>query len=188
MKLNPDDLAKEQRKIAKRGLVASLACVATLVPAAVYLPSRIEFPVGTAEQLAFVVRVDLFVAIWVVIGIRLVSRIRFSSIDDNAGSAYSAPSVRLAVPAAFLQNTLEQAFTAIVGHLALVAVGGEATMAFVVAATVLFTLGRITFLLGYPAGAGGRAFGMVMTMLPTIGAYGWALVDTAIRVGGLIQR
>lgn len=188
MKLSPDDLAKEQRKIATRGAIALLTCVVTLVPAAVYLPSRIEFPVGTAEQVAFILRVDLFVAIWVVFGIRRVSRIRFSSSEDNAGSAYSAPSARLAVPAAFLQNTLEQAFIAVMGHLTLVAVGGEATMAFVVAATALFTIGRITFLLGYPAGAGGRAFGIVMTMLPTIGAYGWVLVDTAIRVGDLLQR
>jgi len=108
-----------------------------------------------------------------------VAKVRFRSAADNAGSAYSRPSARLAVPRAFLQNTLEQAFIATIGILALATVEGEAALAYVVGTVVLFSLGRATFLRGYPRGAGGRAFGIATTALPALGAYGWALVDVA---------
>ena len=80
---------------------------------------------------------------------------------------------------AFLQNTLEQAFITSVATLALATVGGEAALAYIVATVVLFSLGRATFLRGYPHGAGSRAFGIATTALPALGAYGWALVDMA---------
>ncbi len=84
------------------------------------------------------------------------------------------------MPAAFLQNTLEQAFIAIVGHLALATTAGEASLGYVVGAVALFCLGRVTFLRGYPQGAAGRAFGIATTAIPTIGAYIWALVDICL--------
>lgn len=150
-------------------------CGLILVPATLGLPALFAFPSGMTERLALVLRADLFVALWVVVAIRMASKVRFESKDDNAGSAYGSPSARLAVPAAFLQNTLEQAFVAIVGHLALATVAGEAALAYVIGSVALFCLGRVTFLAGYRHGAGGRAFGIVTTALPTIGAYAWVL-------------
>jgi hypothetical protein len=92
------------------------------------------------------------------------------------------------VPRAFLQNTLEQAFIAALGLLALATVEGEAALAYVVATVVLFSLGRAAFLRGYPRGAGGRAFGIATTALPTVGAYGWALIDMASGAAALVGR
>jgi hypothetical protein len=89
------------------------------------------------------------------------------------------------VPRAFLQNTLEQAFITVVAILALATVGGEAALAYVIATVVLFSLGRVTFLRGYPHGAGGRAFGIAMTVLPGLGAIGWAAIDVASEVAAL---
>jgi hypothetical protein len=43
----------------------------------------------------------------------------------------------------------------------------------------LFGLGRVTFLHGYPQGAGGRAFGVATTAIPTVGAYAWTLIEIA---------
>ena len=159
------DLPKEQRP--------------TLALASLGLPSVFTFPDALAERLAFALRADLVIALWVVLGVRMVAKVRFRSTEDNAGSAYSKPSARLAVPKAFLQNTLEQAFTTSVAILALATVGGEAPLAYIVATVVLFSLGRATFLRGYPHGAGGRAFGVATTALPAVGAYGWALIDMA---------
>ena len=48
--------------------------------------------------------------------------IRFRSDADRPGSAYGAPSSRLAVPAAVLQNTLEQTALAVGSHLVLATV------------------------------------------------------------------
>ena len=91
-------------------------------------------------------------------------------------------SPRIAVYAAFLQNTLEQAFVAVLAHLALATVSGPSPLAYVAGAVVLFCVGRICFLAGYPKGAGGRAFGIVLTVIPTLGAYVWAAVAIAIEV------
>jgi hypothetical protein len=41
------------------------------------------------------------------------------------------------------------------------------------AMAALFAVGRATFWLGYLLDPTGRAFGMVLTALPTIGAYLW---------------
>lgn len=172
------DLPLEQRRVRLRGLIAFLVCAPTLALFALALPVWFAFPAAMAERLALVLRADLVVALWVVVAVRMVSKVRFESKADNAGSAYGSPSPRLAVRAAFLRNTLEQAFIAIIGHLALATVGGEAPLAYVLGSVALFCLGRATFLLGYPRGAGSRAFGIVTTVLPTIGAYVWVIVVT----------
>ncbi|HEX7886042.1 MAG TPA: MAPEG family protein [Phenylobacterium sp.] len=179
------DLPKEQRAVVRQALLAFAVCGPTLVLASLGLPRIFTFPEGLAERLAFAHRADLVIALWVVLGVRMVAKVRFRSAEDNAGSAYSRPSARLAVPKAFLQNTLEQGFITSVAILALATVGGEAALAYIVATVVLFSLGRATFLRGYPHGAGGRAFGIATTALPAIGAYGWVLVDMASDVAGL---
>ena len=79
--------------------------------------------------------------------------------------------------ARFLGTSLEQAFLAVVALTALVTVDGEAPLAYAIGALLCFGVGRLTFLRGYSHGAGGRAFGMVTTVLPTLGALGWVVVD-----------
>lgn len=179
------DLPTEQRVVRRQALLAFLVCVPTLAAASLSLPRLFEFPDALAERLAFALKADLVFALWVMWGVRVVAKVRFESAEDNAGSAYSQPSPRLAVPKAFLQNTLEQAFIAALGILALATVDGDAALAYIVATVLLFSLGRVTFLRGYPRGAGGRAFGIATTGLPVIGAYGWVLFDVASALAGL---
>lgn len=140
----------------------------------------LAFPADLSERLAFAIRADLVLGLWVMWAVRRVAKVRFESAEDNAGSAFGRPSARLALPGAFLQNTLEQAVLAALGNLALATVGGEAALAYVLAAVALFSLGRFAFLRGYPEGAGGRAFGMVTTTLPILGAYGWVLLALGV--------
>ena len=180
------DLPREQRAVVRASLLAFAVCAPTLVLASLGLPRLFDFPSTPAERLAFAVRADVGIALWVMLGVRMVSKVRFESAEDNAGSAYSPPSPRLAVPRAFLQNTLEQAFIATLGILALATVGDEAALAYIVATVALFSLGRVTFLRGYPRGAGGRAFGIATTALPSIRAFGWALIDMVSSGAGVI--
>lgn len=168
-------LRAEQKKIVVRAIAAAIACVAVTLGAYLLLPSMMAFPADLAERIAFAVQADVFVLLWVVLGVRMVSRVRFYSKEDNRGSAYTLPSPKIAVPRAFLQNTLEQAVIAVGAHLALSTLVYGPALSFIPAAVFLFAIGRITFLLGYPYGAGARAFGMVMTTLPSIVAYGWAV-------------
>lgn len=183
----PVDLPREQRLIRMRGMLAALVCAPTLLVASLLVPDWLSLPTTSDGRLALVLRADIFVALWVVIAVRMVSRVRFREAADNAGSAYGTPSTRIRVPSAFLQNSLEQAFIAIVCHLALATLPGPAPLGFVLGAIVLFALGRMTFLIGYPKGAGGRAFGMVVTVLPTIAGFMWVIIaivgDLARAVG-----
>lgn len=180
----PVDLAKGQRVVRRQAALAFITCVPALALVSLGLPRVLEFPTALGERMAFGLRANLVLGLWVLLAVRSVANVRFDSAADNAGSAFSRPSASLAVPAAFLQNTLEQAFVAALGILALATTRGEAALAYIVGAVVLFSVGRITFLRGYPRGAGGRAFGMVTTALPIIGAYGWAIVD----IGGQLLR
>lgn len=181
------DLPTEQRRVRGQSLIASLVCGVFLVAMSLGLPVWMVFPIATAERFELVLRADVVVALWVVVGVRMIGKIRFESKDDNAGSAFGPPSPRLRVPAAFLQNTLEQAFIAVIAHLALSTIEGEAPLAYVLASVALFCLGRAAFLIGYPKGAGGRAFGMVTTALPTIGAYAWVIVVIVVELVGAIR-
>ncbi|WP_209428124.1 hypothetical protein [Pararhodobacter sp. SW119] len=49
-------------------------------------------------------------------------------------------------------------------------------------AALLFVIGRILFYLGYRHGAGGRALGMALTMMPS--ALGYLLVGGPALFGG----
>lgn len=176
------DLPREQRRVTARAIAATLVSIAVLSAATFGLPAVTDLPSDLAARFAFVLRLDLVVGLWVVFAVRQVARIRFISAEDSRGSAYAPPSQRLAVPAAFLQNTLEQAFVAVLAHLALATVSGPDPLAYVAGAVGLFSIGRICFLAGYSKGAGGRAFGIVLTVIPTLGAYLWAAVATVMDV------
>jgi hypothetical protein len=138
------------------------------------LPRWFRFPVDLPARLVFALRADLFVLLWVVLGIVLVALGRGRSAADIGGAA-SSPSPAIAVRVAFLQNTLEQAVIAAGAHLALATLLEGPALASIAVAVVLFGLGRLAFLAGYARGAGGRAFGMATTFLPTGAGYALAM-------------
>lgn len=165
------DLPEEQRKVLRNGLLGTVACVAVLAAAYVGLFQFFVFPDDRTGAIDLALQADLFVLAWVVIGVRLVSRGRLRSRADINGSAYAPSSPRIVVEAAFLQNTLEQAVIAVGAHLVLATLLKGESLALIPGAVLLFVVGRVTFLAGYRSGAGERAFGMVVTMAPTIAAY-----------------
>jgi uncharacterized membrane protein YecN with MAPEG domain len=169
----------EQRAIAVRSALAvglSAACVAA---AWLWLPPAwlgAEADMAVADRLAYALRADLLVFLWLAGCIRTVASIRFRSDEDRPGSAYGSPSARLAVPTAVLQNSLEQTVLAIGAHLVLATVLTGAEMVLLPVLVVLYLLGRVLFAVGYAKGAGARAFGMALTGASTLAAFGIALV------------
>lgn len=127
------------------------------------LPLYFRLLEAVADRLAFALQADIFVLLWLLFGVGLVSRGRRHSPADIGAAMSDPPSPRIAVEAAFLQNTLEQAVLAIGMHLALATLSPRGSLGLIVASVALFALGRATFLPGYRKGAGGRAFGMVAT-------------------------
>lgn len=178
----PEDIEAEQAGIRRGSAFAFGVCTAILGAAVWWLPPLVAFPAQTGERLGFAARASLLVVLWIAVGVRMVARVRFNSAADNLGSAFASPSERIRVPLAFLQNTLEQATMAALTCLALATVPGEAPLAFIMGLVILFAIGRIAFLRGYPQGAAARAFGMATTALPIIGAMAWVIYDMAAKL------
>ncbi len=176
------DIRREQRLILRNALLAGLLCMAMVVGAWFWLPHYFQPPVAMSERIAFALQCDVFVLLWLLISVRMVSSGRYQSAEDNRGSAFAPPSPRIAIKVAFLQNTLGQCVVAIGVHVTLATlVTGDALFC-IPAAVMLFAIGRGAFLHGYPKGAGARSFGMVTTVLPSLAGLGLAIVLVIRRV------
>jgi hypothetical protein len=165
----PDEagMARHERAIQRASFAALAVTVAGFAAAYLVLPLVFAFPAGLAERLAFAIQASVFVLLWIMVGVFMVSSTRRFSPEDIGGAAAGPPSERLAIKSAFLQNTLEQAILAAGAYLALAAVAGGAWLALIPVAIILFAVGRILFYRGYRGGAAGRSLGMTLTLIPT---------------------
>ncbi len=171
----PVDLARERLGLFKVGGLGVLVCFVGLLAGYLLLPRYFDFPEALTDRFVFWARLQVFLLIWVALGVGAVSRGRRRSAQDIRGSAYGPPSPHLAIRIAFLQNTLEQAVLASGVYLALITVLAGPALSLLASAAVLFGVGRVMFFLGYKKGAPGRGFGFVLTALPTLLGYGLAI-------------
>lgn len=176
---SPADLAGQRQGLFKVGGLGVFVCVAGLLAGYLLLPRYFDFPEALIDRFVFWARLQVFLLVWVALGVGAVSRGRRKSAQDIRGSAYGPPSPRLAIRIAFLQNTVEQAVLASGAYLALITVLTGPALSLLPSAAILFGVGRVTFFLGYPQGAPGRGFGFVLTALPTLLGYGLAIVLVA---------
>lgn len=128
---------------------------------------------GFGERLRFALAADVFVFLWLLAAVGRVAQLRFFSPGDIDGAGLTQAGARLRVPAAVLQNTLEQSVLAGGAYLALAATLDSRGMVLVPLLVGLFCVGRAAFWAGYAKGAGGRAFGFATTFYPT--AFAWLL-------------
>jgi hypothetical protein len=132
------------------------------------------------ERVAFALKADILVFLWLAGCVGAVSRGRFHSPADIRGSAFGRPSQAIAVRAAVLQNSLEQTVLAFGGHLTLAALLRGSELVLIPLLVTLFLVGRIAFAFGYAKGASGRAFGMALTAASIIVSYGVAVGLVAV--------
>ena len=177
------DMDAAERCIRRSGLLALAVTLLAAFAAYHLLPLLWSFPQELPARLAFAAQASAFVLVWVLVGVGIVSTLRRFSPEDIGGSAFGPPSPRLAVPVAFLQNTLEQAVLAAGMYLALASLLAGPWLALIVVGVVLFGVGRVLFLRGYARGVFGRAFGMTLTMMPTLLGY---LLVIALVIGRII--
>ncbi|WP_313003944.1 MAPEG family protein [Brevundimonas sp.] len=171
-------LPAEQRAIAVRSAPAILITASAAASAWLRLSPPLlgaARDMATADRLAYALQANLPVFLWLAGCLRVVASLRFRSDADRPGSAYAAPSARLAVPAAVLQNSLEQTVLAVGAHLVLATVLRGEEMVLLPVLVALYLVGRVFFALGYARGAAARAFGMALTGASTIAAFGIAL-------------
>lgn len=178
------DLKREQRKIVRNSVYAFLLSTGVFLVAHFFLPRLIHFGGEDLEsRLTFWAGTNLFVLLWLMYSVRLVSGGRFRSRGDNRGSAYAPPSPKIAVAVANLQNTLEQSVLFMFSQLGLVLLLGALALPLLAASVPLFLIGRVTFLRAYPRGAGARGFGMAVTAMPIVFAF---VLSAGAVIGRLI--
>jgi len=162
------DMPAEEHAIRKNTTLAFLITVAAFTGAYSLVPAFVELPTGPADRLAFAAVCWALPGLVLIVAIMMVSTARRFSPDDIGGQAAGPPGEKLAIKAAFLQNTLEQTVAAGAFYFAWAALAGGSWMALLPVAAALFVVGRVLFFLGYRQGARGRALGMSLTLLPTV--------------------
>lgn len=178
---------EEQKGVVTNGLLAMFLSALVLMMTSAVLPQAFKLPGDPVSGLILAAQVNVVPALCLLIAIRMVSQMRFFSKADIQGAAYSQPSRLMAPRIAFLQNTMEQAALLAIANFAVSTLGNKYVMGYMIGSAILFGIGRVLFWISYEAGARARAFGMVMTMAPAIGALGlyvfamgWRVVDAAV--------
>jgi hypothetical protein len=163
----------------KQHVVVALGLLATLVVAGVGGAARDWFAawVPAADDLATRLA---FAARWLLApGCTLLAGIQFAASrgfhPDAIDGTRTPRSHGLEIALRYNLNTLEQTVLAAIAWLGLAVGVPHAALAFIPAMAALFVVGRATFWIGYLILPTARAFGMVMTALPTLVAYGWLL-------------
>jgi hypothetical protein len=170
------DLRYEQRRVLLGGALALAVTAIVLVGGYLFLSVPMHGTAGVADRLAMALKVDLVALLWLLAAIVNVANRRFLSRDDIQGAGFYPPSERLAIPVAILQNTLEQTVLAIGAHLILATLLIGQELVIVPLLALLFCIGRAAFWMGYPGGAGRRAFGFALTFFPTVAGYVLAII------------
>ena len=164
----------------KQGVVVALSLLAAIAVALLVgrtrgrcSPALVPPADDLATRLAFAVRWLLAPGCMLLVGIVVAGRRGFypDAIDGTRTPANHGLEIGLR----YNQNTLEQVVLAGIAWLGLAVSVSHANLAFIPAMALLFVVGRATFWLGYLVAPTARAFGMTMTVLPTVVAYGWLL-------------
>lgn len=96
------------------------------------------------------------------------ARHRFLTPEDIQGSALAEYSDQALLLQALLQNTLEQAAFAVPLYFAASLIFPHTLLPLIPTAAILFFVGRLLFIRGYPAGAPSRAMGFALTFYPSV--------------------
>jgi hypothetical protein len=168
----------EQLRVVGGSALAVGAAAAILVVGYLWLPPGLfglQHAMETGERIAFALKADVFVLLWLAGCVKAVSGGRFRSPADLRGSAFGPPSPAIAIRVAVLQNSLEQTVLAVGAHLALAAMLRDRELVLIPVLVFLYLAGRAAFAAGYAKGAAGRAFGMALTGAPIVAAYALAI-------------
>lgn len=179
------DMVRAEKTIRVSGTISLLIVLVAGALGYWLLPTVIRFPEALADRLAFAVQVSSVVLFVLLVAVGMVSTGRRFSPDDIGGAAAGPPSDRIAIKAAFLQNTLEQAVLAVGFYLAFASLASGPWLSVLPVSAACFVVGRVLFYRGYVRGVEGRAFGMTLAMMPVILGYPAVFILMAASALGL---
>ena len=163
-------LSNEQRRVVSNMAGAALFTILFLRIGYGLMPVP-DLP-GPFERITFVLKWEVVTALMLMIGIGTVARKRFfgPGIDGK-------PTPDLEIDRIYVQNTLEQAFLAVLAHLGLLAHLSPEQLRIIPVLVLLWALGRILFWVGFKMSPTGRAFGFALTFYPTVTAILFSLAQ-----------
>jgi hypothetical protein len=161
-------LTVKQRGVLK-GIVAGLVITFVVIIGAILAgPVMLAPGAAAGERIAFALRADAFIALWLAISIGLLAKHRFFTPADIDGGGLTQGTDTANILQATLQNTLEQTVVAVLAHLAWAVLLPVSWIFAIPAAAVLFLCGRVLFVRGYRGGAPARALGFALTFYPSV--------------------
>ncbi len=161
-------LSDEQHGVLK-GMIAGAVITLVVIVGAIFIPVSSLPPYAFAGQrIAFALKMDVVIALWLAVSVGLLARHRFFTPEDIDGSGLTPGTGKAHILQANLQNTLEQSVLAVLTHLMWAVVMPLDAISVIRAAVILFLLGRMFFLRGYGRGASSRALGFTLTFYPSI--------------------
>ena len=165
---------RKQGTVVVPGLLASVVVAGVARAAPVWFADCVPAADDLATRLAFAVRWLLAPGCMLLAGIQFAASRGFH--PDAIDGTRAPKSHGLEIALRYNLNTLEQTALAAIAWLGLAVTLPHAALAFIPAMATLFVVGRATFWIGYLLRPTARAFGMVLTALPTIAGYAWLLV------------
>ena len=161
-------LSDKQRGVMKGMASGAIIALLGLVLGIAYSPISLMQGASIGERLAFVLKADILIAAWLAISIGRLARHRFFTPEDIDGGGLTVGSQQAQVLQSILQNTLEQSVIAVFVHMIWVVVMPISWAPAVLAAAIMFFVGRALFAIGYEKGASSRALGFALTFYPTM--------------------
>jgi uncharacterized membrane protein YecN with MAPEG domain len=164
-----------QRLIAIQGLAATALLFALWWLRDVIL-QEITLPTDTFDgRLQFVAKWLLLPGFALLCGVLSMATGRFFNGATDGSRTPSAH--RLEINLRYNLNTLEQAVLATIAWTALALALPHAQLNLIALLAIVFIVGRFAFWIGYSIRPVARAFGMVLTLMPTCVCYLWLLVE-----------
>ena len=177
-------LTDKQRGVRQGIIIGALLSIAGLAAGIAFLPNSLTVDSSMGDRLAYALKADILVIFWLLHSIGRLAGHRFFTPEDIDGSGLTAGTDKAKVLQSVLQNTLEQTVLAITLHLIWAVIMPVAWMPGILAAAMLFFIGRVFFLRGYAGGAPARALGFSLTFYPSILML---LIIVATLVLGLVK-
>ena len=154
------------------GAFAGMVCsVLALFYAHALFPSSLLPADDTTSKLVFVLRWLLVPGLCLMVGVVAAARRGF--FPDAIDGTRTPQSRSLEINLRYNQNTIEQVLLAAIAWFGLAIALDRNELLLIPAMATLFAVGRITFWIGYLINPVDRAFGMVLTMVPSEGALIW---------------
>jgi hypothetical protein len=161
-------LSDKQSSVLRGMLIGATTTVAVTSLSMVFGPQLLSDDTSFGGRIAFALKADLVIVLWLGISIARLARHRFFTPEDIDGGGLTQGTENAKVLQATLQNTLEQTVLAVLTHLIWVVTMPVAWVSAIPAALTLFLIGRVLFARGYTGGAPSRALGFALSFYPSM--------------------